>query len=119
MRCVVCGGATHVVYTRFVLDDNEVRRRRECLACKKRFISAEVFHHKVGEREKLNEPALKVISHPKKKPKVRGYKATKSARQAQTEKRTYDSGFYEPDDGVLSEEEMKGLGISMNRPEAW
>lgn len=115
MRCVICGGTTHVVYTRFVLEENQVKRRRECVACKKRFISSEVFHHAVGERTKKHEPRVAVQEPKTKKTKVRSDQVPRSTRKLQDKKRVEEYGVYEADDGSLSEEEMRGLGISVNR----
>jgi len=60
MRCPFCGNQDdRVVDTRASKEGREIRRRRECLACGKRFTtydSVELFPRQVIKRDKRREP---------------------------------------------------------------
>ncbi len=51
MQCPICHSDTRVLDTRWVAEDNSVRRRRECSVCGKRFVT----------QEKIDEKPLVVI----------------------------------------------------------
>lgn len=63
MRCVYCGNKTKVINKRNI--DSGVRRRRECLKCKRRFTTYEkaevdlIVIKKDGRREKFDREKLK------------------------------------------------------------
>lgn len=67
MKCPYCGsGETEVVETRASEDVDTIRRRRECLGCKKRFTTYErienvnlVVIKKDGKREQFDRDKLK------------------------------------------------------------
>ncbi len=67
MRCPFCGVQdTRVIDSRLAGDGDQVRRRRECSACKERFTTFEVAElalpqivKRSGEREAFNESKLR------------------------------------------------------------
>jgi len=53
MKCPFCNNYfTTVIDSRETKDGTEVRRRRKCLECDKRFITIEKFEGEAGKREK-------------------------------------------------------------------
>ncbi len=67
MRCPFCGVQdTRVIDSRLAGDGDQVRRRRECVACKERFTTFEIAEltlpqivKRSGEREAFNESKLR------------------------------------------------------------
>jgi len=46
MTCSECGSGSRVVDVRKIIDGEIIKRRRECLRCKKRFTTYEEEHRK-------------------------------------------------------------------------
>lgn len=65
MKCPFCGGESRVIESRPAADEEAVRRRRECLACGRRFTTMErvevpplIVVKKDGRRERFNRDKL-------------------------------------------------------------
>ena len=46
MQCPICHGDSRVLDTRWIEEENAIRRRRECTACGKRFVTYEKIEDK-------------------------------------------------------------------------
>lgn len=55
MRCPTCSGLTRVTST-YQNEDGRVRRRRECLICKKRFTTREAVQLELFDNTEKIEP---------------------------------------------------------------
>lgn len=65
MQCPACHGDSKVLDTRWIEDENSIRRRRECVVCGKRFVTYEkiedkplVVKKKSGRKELFDESKL-------------------------------------------------------------
>ena len=50
MQCPVCQNDSKVLDTRWMEEENSIRRRRECTKCGKRFISKELCDKRAEQR---------------------------------------------------------------------
>ena len=46
MQCPVCQGDSKVLDTRWIEEENSIRRKRECIQCNKRFVTYEKIEDK-------------------------------------------------------------------------
>lgn len=65
MQCPVCQGDSKVLDTRWIEEENSIRRKRECIQCSKRFVTYEkiedkplVVIKKSGRRELFDDSKL-------------------------------------------------------------
>ncbi|MBE6112793.1 MAG: transcriptional repressor NrdR [Peptococcaceae bacterium] len=65
MQCPVCQGDSKVLDTRWIEEENSIRRKRECIQCNKRFVTYEkiedkplVVIKKSGRRELFDDSKL-------------------------------------------------------------